>query len=59
VAEKLEKQVRFNDILFEHQIWFNGIEWADTKDSLQVKEQRFYTKDKETFERRKALNFGL
>lgn len=59
VADKLNRQTRFEDVLFEHQIWFNGKEWADTKDELSNKEQKFYSQDKQTFEKHKKLNFGL
>lgn len=59
VADKLNKQARFEDILFEHQCWFNGKEFAHTKDDLQVREQKYFDVDKQTFERRKLINFGL
>lgn len=59
VADKLSKQTRFDDVLFEHQIWFNGRQFDHTNDDLQKREQKFYKQDGETFKKRKALNFGL
>lgn len=61
VADMLGKQTKYPDILFEHQCWFNGMgkRWQETNDPLMKKNQSYFGVDRDTFNKRKALNFGL
>lgn len=61
VWDSLGKQVKYKDVLFEHQTWFNGKgqRWKETNDPLMKKNQSYFALDRDTFNKRKLLNFGL
>lgn len=57
VANLLGKQTYFDEVLFKHEHPANvpGI----TNDHLYVQNEKLYSVDKETFEKRRSINFGL
>lgn len=58
VADRLGKQVRFNQVLFKHEHPANN-GMKNKTDNLYRENDKWYAKDKNTYEKRKLNNFGL
>lgn len=56
VSWTLDKCVFINETIIEHQHYSNG--YGD-KDALLMHTERFYELDRRTYEKRRAMNFGL
>ena len=56
VSQKLNKVTYFEEVLFEHRHHAWG---KAEKDSLYDRNDKYYTRDKEVYERRKARGFDL
>jgi hypothetical protein len=59
VANKLGKQKYFPLVLFEHQHFSNGKEFAHTVDPLMRKNESYFALDREVYNKRKAAGFPL
>lgn len=56
VADKLQRQVFIRNPIIRHEHYSNGF---GTMDKLMMETEKFYLRDKQVFERRKAVNFNL
>lgn len=59
VADRLNKQKYFSQVLFRHEHYSNSPQFNYTNDALMKHTQRFYKQDNELLARREKLNYGL
>lgn len=59
VSKLLNKVYYSGQVLFRHEHWANGSQYAHTNDSLMKRTQLTFKKDQQVYNNRKQLNFNL